>query len=164
MTDGPHVSAWFWDLLESSGRSLRSLCRKLEGLPKEELRRYRLEYDEAKSQVDPCSWDACQPFLSRGCSEDHGDDFAAWVVMQGREFFGRVRSHPQDVQRHLEMFGEVEMRRGPADLRWDNEVDREEYRGCQRADYIASPIYRARFGEDLCEACYDERGWPREEP
>jgi Protein of unknown function (DUF4240) len=149
MNDDPPVSPWFWDQLESSGRSLRSLCRKLEELPKEELRRYRLEYEEAKCDVNPCSWDACQPFLSGGCSEDYGDDFAAWVVMQGREFFGRVLSHPEDVQRHLEMFGEVGMRRGPADLRWDNEVDREDYGGCQRADYIALAVYRARFGEDL---------------
>jgi hypothetical protein len=33
--------------------------------------------------------------------------------------------------------------------RWDDEVDREEYEGYQRADYIAKRIYKLRFGVDL---------------
>jgi hypothetical protein len=163
MTDGPQLVPWFWELLESSGRNLRSLCRKLEQLPKEQLRRYRLDYDEAKDCVNPCCREECQPHLSGDCSEDHGDDFAAWVVMQGREFFERVRTHPEEVPRYLDMFGAAEARRDSPELRWDLEVDRDEYRGYQRADYIATPIYAARFGEDLDDACYDQRGWPREE-
>ena len=38
------------------------------------------------------------------------------------------------------------------ELQWDEEVDREEYRGYQRADYIATPIFASRFGEDLDDA------------
>jgi hypothetical protein len=152
MIDAPRVSPWFWELLESSGRNLRSLCRKLEQLPKEQIHRYRLEYDEAKSFVSPHSWEQCQPHLRGECSEDHSDDFSAWVVMQGRNFFEEVLAQPKFVQHYLDMFSEVEMRRGDPGLRWNEEVDRDEYRGCQRADYIASPIYMMRFGEDLEEA------------
>ena len=40
-------------------------------------------------------------------------------------------------------------RRSDETASWDDEVDRPEYRGYQRADYIATPIYRARLGEDF---------------
>lgn len=161
MVADPRFSPWFWELLESSEHSLRSLCRRLEQLPKEQLRRYRLEYDEAKDCVNPCYWEECYPHLSEECSEDHGDDISAWVVMQGRDFFEQVLTHPEEVQRYLDIFSKVEMRQGFPELRWDETVDRAEFQGYQRADYIASPIYQTRFGEDLHDACYDERGWPR---
>jgi hypothetical protein len=161
MTDDSQIPAWFWELLESSCRSLRVLCRTLEQLPKEQLQRYRQEYDEAMSRVNPCYREECGPHLSTDCSEDHGDDFSAWVVMQGRAFFEQVLAHPEEVQLYLDMFSAVEMQTSHPELRWNEEVDRDEYRGYQRADYIASPIYKARFGEDLHEACYDQRGLPR---
>lgn len=147
-SNGPKVSPWFWELLESSNSSLRSLCRKLEQLPKEQLRAYRLQYDEAKEFVNPCYCEEFGPHITDDCSEDHCDDFSAWVVMQGRRFYEQVRADPASIQRYLDLFDEVE-RKLEGSLRWDQSVDREEYRGYQRADYIATPIYKLRFGEDL---------------
>ena len=96
-----------------------------------------------------------------GCSEDYGDDFAAWIVMQGQAPFDDLRSDPSRIQNLLDTFGGVESHEQP-ELAWDNRIDRDEYRGYQRADYIVTPIYELRFGEDLHDACYDGRGWPRE--
>jgi hypothetical protein len=145
--DGPRISAWFWELLESSGRSLSFLCRQLEQLPEDQLRRYRDDYDEAKSYVNPCYWDECLPHLRQDCSEDHGDDFAAWVVMKGRAFYEEVRPHPEAVGGYLDQFAEAERWAGkPGE--WDESVDRPEYRGSQRADFIASRILWERFGEE----------------
>ena len=140
----PELSAWFWELLESSNSSLRLLCRKLE----QQLRAYRRQYDEAKDYVNPCYCEEFSPYLADGCSEDHGDDFSAWVVMQGHRFYEEVQTDPTSIQRYLDLFGDVE-RRVEGSPRWDESVDREEYRGYQRADYIATPIYRLRFGEEL---------------
>jgi hypothetical protein len=155
---------WFWELLESSGRSLRALCRRLEQLPKEQLRRYRLMYDKLKGEVNPHGWEECHPYLTDQCSEDHADDFAAWVVMQGLAFYDEVAAHPEQIQHYLGMFAQAEAeRRSGRQGAWDNEADRPEYRGYQRADYIASPIYLMRFGEELHEACYDQRGLPSQE-
>lgn len=149
MDHGPRISAWFWKLLESSGRSLNTLCRQLEQLPADQLRQYRDEYDEAKSYVNPCYWDECYPYLRRDCSEDHGDDFAAWVVMQGRAFYEEVRSYPEAIEGYLDRFAEAEAgRRAGKPGWWDESVDRPEYRGSQRADFIASQILRERFGEE----------------
>lgn len=155
---------WFGALLESSNRSLIALGRKLEALPKEQWRRYRLEFDKWAGDVNPHYWEECQPHLSESCSEDSAEDFAAWVVMQGLGFYEEVAAHPERIDAYLKMFCQAEAERrtgGPG--WWNNDVDRTEYRGYQRADYIATPIYQARFGEDLHAACYDERGWPREQ-
>src|SRR5262249_42206062 len=162
--EGPRLSSWFWDLLESAGHNLCALCRKLEELPQEQLERYRLEYDEAMGYVNPCYCEEFHPYLVDECSEDHCDDFAAWVVSQGREFYERVRSQPEAVQQHFDMFVRAETgRRSRMQGWWDDRVDRPEYRGYQRPDYIASPIYEMRFAKDLYEACYDASGNPRQE-
>lgn len=79
MAHGPLISAWFWAMLESSECSLKALCRQLEQVTPDQLHQYRDEYDEAKDSVNPCGWVECQPHLRGECSEDHGDDFAAWV-------------------------------------------------------------------------------------
>ena len=155
----PHT---FWELLGSCGRSLRALSRKLEQFSRRDLCRYLVAYDNRKGEVNPHDWDACHPYLAEPCSEDHADDFAAWVVMQGVEFYGEVASHPERIQQYLEMFDECESGQGHAELRWDESVDRDEYRGSQRADFIASAIYRSRFGGSILEACYDNRGRPHE--
>jgi hypothetical protein len=149
MTDASKPSPWFWQLLASSQLSLPALCRQLEQLPKEQLRRYHFEYEAAKDAVNPSYRPEFYAHLAAECSEDHGDDFAAWVVMQGRAFFEQVLAHPEQMQRHLDLFAEVESGHAARQLRWDNEVDRPEYRGYQRADYIAWPIYQLRFGERL---------------
>jgi hypothetical protein len=126
------------------------LCRKLEQLPRERLRDYRRQYDEAKEFVNPCYLEMFGPYLTRDCSEDHGDDFSAWVVMRGHRFYEQVRTDPASIMRYLDLFDDVECNVEGAP-RWDERVDREEYRGYQRADYIAAPIYRMRFGQDLDE-------------
>ncbi|QJX00281.1 TIGR02996 domain-containing protein [Frigoriglobus tundricola] len=152
----PRIYPWFWRLLESANRSLRDLCRRLETLPEERLRQYHEQFDGAKCYVNPCSWDECHPFLTVGCSEDHGDDFAAWVVMEGRDFYEQVRAHPEQIDHYLQTCDDAEMKhrrlkpkqRIDAGL-WDFEVDRPEYRGYQRADYIARAVYLSRFGRDL---------------
>jgi hypothetical protein len=160
------VAQWdpgsFWDVIGSSARNLRTLSRKLERFSKLDLCRYRVAYDNWKSQVNPHYWEECHPYLAEACSEDHSDDFAAWVVMQGVEFYDEVATHPERVQQYLEMFSDCEAGLGQGELRWDQEVDRDDYRGSQRADFIASAIYRSRFGGSILDACYDNRGWPRE--
>jgi hypothetical protein len=139
--------ATLWELLESSKRNLKALCRLLEQLPKDRLERYRDEYEEAKSQINPCYWDDCHPHLGRSCSEDHGDDFAAWVVMHGEPFFEAVRAHPEEIEAYLDRFDEAEIKTRSGKGGWDNEVDLPEYQGWVRADYIASRIYTERFGK-----------------
>lgn len=136
-SDEPRLSTWFWAPLESSDRGLRSLSGALEQLAREELIAYRVQYDEAKAEVNAVLCEAYFPHLSDPCSEDDGDDFAAWVVMQGQPFYEAVRANPGSIQRHLDRFRESEIGGdGPAP-RWDDSVDREEYRGYQRADMIA---------------------------
>jgi Protein of unknown function (DUF4240) len=166
MTDQPKTDPlWFWKLLASSNRNLIALCRQLEQLPKEQLRQYRLEYDKRAGYVNPHSWEECQPHYNKYYSEDSSEDFAVWVVMQGLDFYDEVAYHPEKIDDYINAYEQAEVERRKGDPRWwNNDVDRPEYRGYQRADYVASPIYRARFGEDLHEACYDSRGWPREAP
>lgn len=144
MEHGPNVSPWFWTILESADRSLTSLRTQLEGLTEDELRSFRREFDEAKDYVDPCHWAACRPHLTRGCSEDHGDDFAAWVVMQGRAFYDRIRAHPQGIAGFLAAF-----ERGDRAGRWSDDDSAAEFRGCGRGDDLANRIHRARTGLDL---------------
>jgi hypothetical protein len=69
---------WFWTLLGSANRNLIALCRRLEELPKEQLQRYRLEFDEWAGSVNPHYWEECRPHLSESVSEDSSEDFAAW--------------------------------------------------------------------------------------
>jgi hypothetical protein len=143
------VLPWFWELLAAAGRNLRALCRQLEHLSQERLKQYRAAFEDAKGTVDPYhDWEACVPYISKWPSEEDADDFSAWVVMQGQEFYQQVRNSPEKVQLYLDLFHEVEMKKHP-EMTWDTSVDREEYRGYQRADYIATPIYKTRFGEEL---------------
>jgi hypothetical protein len=158
----PPDQHWFWNLIDSSDRSLRKLCGKLEQLSKHDLCRYYLAYGHWKDAVNPHYREECHPYLAEPCSEDHCDDFSAWVVMQGLAFFDEVIKHPERIQQYLEVFSDCASGHGYSELRWDENVDREDYRGCQRADYIASAIFRSRHGGSILDACYDNRGWPRE--
>jgi uncharacterized protein (TIGR02996 family) len=151
----PRIYPWFWRLLESASRNLRTLIRHLEVLPEERLRQYHEQFEEAKDYINPSLREVYHPFLSGGCSGDHGDDFSAWVVMEGREFYERLRAHPEQVAQYFEMYDAAHQRRGRKGTNraaagvWDCEVDRPEYEGSQRADYIVHPIYLARFGREL---------------
>lgn len=147
MSDDGAIPQWFWDLLASAERSLRSLCHQLEQLPRERLLQFQTAFDEAKDSLNPYSdWVEAAPHISEWPSEDGADDFSAWVVIQGKEFYHRVRANPDEIQHYLDLFNDVEAGRHPS-MHWDIEVDREEYRGYQRADYIITPIYRTRFGQ-----------------
>jgi hypothetical protein len=98
-------------------------------------------------------------------SEDGSDDFAAWVVMQSREFYERVRTQPALIQQFLELQEALEIGEGDPAYSCDDSVDQKEYEGSQRADYIASPIYGMRFGgslyDDLYSLYYDQGRQPR---
>jgi hypothetical protein len=159
--NGPRLSPWFWDLLESSSRSLKSLARKLEQLPKEQLLSHRDQYEEAKGYIDVGQDKKYWPYMKDHAlySEDGSDDFAAWVVMQGREFYERVRTQAELIQQFLDLHEDDEIGEGDPAYFWENSVEKKEYEGSQRADYIASPIYEMRFGgslyDDLHNLYYD---------
>lgn len=141
---------WFWKIISASKKSLRLLCRQLERMPKEKLISYQRQYEEAKCLVNPLYREDFETFADDdwSCSEDDADDFAAWVVMQGKPFFDEMLADPAKLFAHAKAFGEADR----VSETWDESVDRPEYRGYQRADYVATPIYRARFGEELGEA------------
>ncbi len=141
----PVEVAWFWEIIESSQRSLRKLCGRLEGLTQPELIRFQCRCWHAKEDVNPFTrFDEMK--LSRPCSEDHGDDFSGWVIGEGRVFFEQVRDNPAEVQKYNDL---LESRTW---VKWDTSVEHEEYEGYQRADLIAKAVYERKFGEDLDEA------------
>jgi hypothetical protein len=129
----------------------------LEQLPAEQLLSYRDQYEDAKGWIDVGQDKKYWPYMDDHSlySEDGSDDFAAWVVMQGREFYERVRTEPESIQHFLNLHEDVECGEGDPMYCWDDSVDKEEYEGSQRADYIASPIYELRFGGDLYNDLYD---------
>ena len=147
----PSPDASFWKVIHASKRSLRRLCRQLERMPKEELVSYQRQYEQAKSLVNPLYREDFDSFADDdwSCSDDGADDFAAWVVMQGKPFFDEMLADPARLFAQARAFEESD---DEAVTQWDETVDRPEYRGYQRADYVATPIYRARFGEELGEA------------
>jgi hypothetical protein len=151
MSDEPNAwwpSPWFWEVVESSNRDLRTLCRTLESLPQEDLRRFQFDYEDAMSYVNPCTCQKYWPYLEE-CSADAATDFADWVVRQGRSFYAEVRGSPQLIGRYWEAFETCEVGSESSNLGWNVEVDRPEYRGWQTPAGIARPIHRLRFGEDL---------------
>ena len=151
MLDESLTAEAFWNLLESSGRSLSSLCRKLEGLSQRNLQLYQRFYEETRRSVDPYfDWEESSPHILKwdSLSEDDAEDFSAWVIMQGQDFYEQVRNHPDLVQHYIDLFQESERGLHP-ELRWDNDVDRDEYRGYQGADSIAYAIHRTRFAKDM---------------
>jgi len=159
----PVVTQWFWELLEASNRNLAILAKKLERLEREELRQFGLQYDEAKWDVNICYCEEYWPFMDGGvgCSEDHGDDFAAWVVSMGREFYDDLIANREKVKSLNDIYCQVEMDRMP-EMGWNSQIANDEYQGYQRPDFIASAIFRSRFDKSFRKACYDNRGWPRE--
>jgi len=148
MADGDSTD-WVWLVLESSSRTLRNLCRQLERLPRERLRRFQEAFDTQMGTVNLYGdWDAVASHVTEWPSEDGADDFAALVVEQGRVFHDSVRSNPDQVQRHLDRFRAMEAEPQGAST-WERLVDRKEYRGYQSPESIALAVYRARFGEAM---------------
>ncbi len=141
-------SPWFWEVMESSNRNLRALCRRLEILSREQLIAFHDQYAEAMSAVNPLHRVAYSQHLDE-CSEDAADDFASWVVGQGANFFSAVREHPEAVKVYWDEFEASGYGQEECHLGWNIEVDRDEYRGAQFPSVIAYSIFRLRFGEEL---------------
>src|SRR5262245_24606750 len=112
-------------------------------MPKKDIVRYQRQYEKAKALVNPL-WRADFASFIRDhedCSDDTADDFAAWVVMQGRVFFEKVVADPGRLAACLAKFQKSEEAEGESVSQWDEDADRPEYEGYQRADYVATPIY-----------------------
>jgi len=142
----------FWQVIDASKKSLRKLCRQLERMTKEELISYQRQYEDAKSLVNPIYREDFHSFADENweCSEDGADDFAAWVVMRGKPFFEKLLDDPPLLFAQAKAFEEADDD-DLAETQWDEEVDRPEYRGYQRADYVAnllmaSKVKRAHAG------------------
>ena len=146
----PQLDDWFGGTLESSRRSLRALCCQLEVLPRDQLYAFQYQYWEAMDYVLPGDHEV--PSLSPGVRVPppfDDEDFAAWVVSQGRVFYYDLRREPERLPACIDMYLASEEGRGFPELRWDEEVDREEYRGRQSPFQVGFVIYRARFGKDI---------------
>jgi len=112
-------------------------------MSRNELLEYASEYEEAKSEINPYSFeDPIWP--SDGFSEDSADDFTAWVVSLGDSMYDRLREEPTRIHEFYALF--EESRNGVGLNRWDKTVDRPEYRGWQSATGLAVAIYEIRFG------------------
>jgi hypothetical protein len=156
----PPIEEWFWALLSSSERDLRSLCRQLEALPKEQLFHFQRQYADAMDYLHPRDWD--DPLIPPSVRfSGVGDDFGAWVVSQGKPFYYEVRSNPARLPEYLHLFEVCDAGSGFPDLRWNCEVDRDDYRGWQSPAMIAFAIFQARFGNSMQPAIY---GGSRESP
>jgi hypothetical protein len=146
----PQIDDSFWGILESSQRSLRALCRQLEMLPRDRLYAFQYQYWEAMEYVPPGDQDMPRPSPGvRAPTDLDEEDFAAWVVSQGRVFYYELRRQPERLPACIDMYLASEEGRGFPELRWDEEVDREEYRGRQSPFQVGFVIYRARFGKDI---------------
>jgi hypothetical protein len=146
----PRMDDWFWDVLDSSQHNLRALCRQLEVLPREKLYAFVYQYQDAMDYVPPHDQDVPRlPPDVQVPADFDGEDFDAWVVSQGRAFYYDLRRHPATLQACIDMYLASEEGRGFMELRWDEEVDREEYRGWQSPFQIGFVIYRERFGRDI---------------
>ncbi len=132
----PRLSPWFWPLVESLGGDVSAMEERFMAMPRQRLLAFRRMYDRALSHVHPYH----RPdfvFGERDCSEDHADDFAAWVVSRGREFWDAVRRHPENGPRHLDAFEPIA----------DKEMGR-------RPDFIAGNVFYERFGESIVLVLY----------
>ena len=145
------IPDWFWQLIESSEHKLQCLAEKLELLTKEQLIAFQFQYEDAKELVSPM-W-ANEPgeigSYIEECSEDNADDFADWVVSQGRNFFDDVKSNPASGPEYLTMYEQHDRDEMFLHLCWNDDVEREEYRGLQSPGFIARGVYECRFGESL---------------
>ena len=141
----PRIDDWFWDALESSRHSLRALCGRLEALPRERLYAFLYQYWEAMDYAPPGGRPPTVPVPA----DFDDEDFAAWVVSQGRAFYYDLRRHPERLQAYIGMYVASEEDLAFPELRWDERVDREEYRGRQSPFQVGLVIYRARFGKDI---------------
>jgi Protein of unknown function (DUF4240) len=141
-------SPWFWSVIATSEKRLNLLARQLEKMSREELLQYASEYEEAKDAINPYASD--NPIWpTDGFSEDTADDFAVWVVSLGDGLYDQLRAAPLKIHEFFRMFDEA----GQSDSssRWDDTVDRPEYRGWQNQCGLAAIVYETRFGRTFSE-------------
>jgi Protein of unknown function (DUF4240) len=130
----PRLALWFWELVESLGGDEKVMTRRFNELPRQRLLAFRRQFDRARGYVHP-TYRADFRVQHGTCSEDYGDDFAAWVVSRGREFWQEVGRHPAAFQDKLDEFGQAES-------------------GFVRPDYIVSSVFNERFGEEMVLVLY----------
>lgn len=115
---------------------MANMEKQFVAMPRQRLLAFRRAYDRAASSVHPYHRSDFT-FGERDCSEDHADDFAAWVVSRGRAFWNKVRNHPADGPRFLDEFE-------PAAFDAMN----------RRPDFIAGEVFHTRFGESIVLVLY----------
>ncbi|MCE9565027.1 MAG: TIGR02996 domain-containing protein [Planctomycetes bacterium] len=153
-------SPFFWRIVNATNQSLRNLRRVLEALPEFPLSVYHETFGGAAAEVNPCYREEYSPYLTTGCSGDHGADFSAWVVMQGSEFHSQVATEHARINEFLQTYDDAfrETRRlerrhltkkgkRRAASSEDEEADRLAYRTA-RGDWLAREVYEARFGHE----------------
>ena len=141
----PRIDDSFWNVVESSRHSLRALCHQLEAMPREQFYAFQYQYHEAMDYVAPDD----EATVFRVPEDVDHEDFADWVVSQGREFYYDLRRQPERLAACVDMYQASEEGRGFLELRWNEEVDRDEYRGWQSPFQLGFAIYRARFGKKI---------------
>lgn len=151
------IYPWFWLLMESIGHRRQVLRNCLEAFSEAQLARYIDEFCGAKDNINPAYAEQFWPYLVGGCSADHADDFAAWAVMEGRDYYGLVISRPELINQHLPMYDEaLEAWRRSMRLKRSKRTKRkrkvvvnasdEEIDLMLRGDYLAKEVYETRFG------------------
>jgi hypothetical protein len=128
------LSPWFWELIESLGGDEEVMRQQFNELTRQRLLAFRRQFDRARGYVKPtCRADFR---VQRGkCSEDEGDDFAAWAVSRGRVFWLKVGGHPEAFEDKLDEFRQVEA-------------------AFVRPDYVVSSLFNERFGEEMVLVLY----------
>ena len=125
----PRFSSWFWPLVECLTSDNAAMAERFQALSREGLLDFGRQYDLARSFIHPLYREGLV-FDYRDDWEGYGDVFAAWVVSRGHAFWDEVRRDPEAFQRAADEFGPVA----------DDFMHR-------RPDFIASSVFRDRFGE-----------------
>ncbi len=161
ITDYPHDSGFifsrFWRALASYDGCHRRMRDHLERLPEDQLTFLAEQFQDAISCVDPSLRDDFWPYSRRVWTEDAGERFAAWVVMQGETVYDDVRSQPEQIEQFTAQSeaaehdrrrrDDINRRRKPG-LARESEADRIQFQR-SRLDYVAMGVYYDRHGRDL---------------
>jgi hypothetical protein len=128
----PQFSPWFWPLVEGLGGYKAAMAQRFQAMPREQLLEFGREYERARSCIHPFHRQGMVLMDYRDDREGVGDVFAAWVVSRGQAFWDQVRRDPEAFQPAADEFERVA----------DDFTDR-------RPDFIASSVFRDRFGEEM---------------
>ena len=162
IADHPHdpgfIYTRFWRALASYDGSHQRMREHLERIPEDQLRFMAEEFRDATCYVNPYGRDDYRPYCRWEWSEDSGNDFAAWVVMRGEDFYDDVRSQPERIEtftlqheaaeRALRRRDSTNRRRKPGGPVRNAEEDRIQFER-SRLDHVAMGIYYDRHGRDM---------------